>query len=159
MGVAITLKQYLTSHHIDYSEIKHAHSETALESADATHIASELVVKAVLLSDGQNYLLAALPANRRLEIGRLCDYLNHDYELADEDDIAEVFSDCEVGAIPPTGEAYGLQVVWDDLLNMPQGVYLEAGDHETLLHVRKDDFLRMMADSSHTAISQPIRTF
>ena len=159
MGVAITLKDYLTNHNIDYTELTHEHSATALESASATHVAGDLVVKAVLLSDGTEYLLAALPADRRLEINRLCDFLEQDYELASEDEIADVFSDCEVGAIPPTGEAYGLRTIWDDALSKPDGVYLEAGDHETLIRVGKDDFLRLMGDASHTTISQPMAAY
>jgi len=159
MGVAITLKQYLSNNKIRYSEFTHEHTDTAIGSALATHVASDLVVKGVLLSDGTEYLLAALPADRRLEINRLCDFLEHDYKLASEDEIAEVFGDCEVGAIPPVGDAYGLKVVWDDALSKPEGVFLEAGDHETLIRVGKKDFLRMMGDSSHSVISQPLASY
>jgi len=159
MGVAITLKEYLSNNNISYFECSHEHSETALESARATHIPSDVVVKAVLLSDGKEYLLAALPANRRLAIARLCDYMDQDYDLANEDEIADVFRDCEVGAIPPAGEAYGIKVIWDDALNEPTGVYLEAGDHETLLRVEHDDFLRLMGEANHTTITQTPVTF
>ncbi len=154
MGIAITLKQYLASHEIDYSECAHDHTDTALQSASATDVASDHVVKAVLLSDGEEYLLAALPANRRLALDRLSDYLRQDYELASEEDIAEVFSDCDVGAIPPVGDAYGIKAIWDDALCKPDGVYLEAGDHETLLRLKKEDFMRLMADAQHATISQ-----
>jgi len=156
MGIAITMKQYLTSHKIDYSELPHEHTATALQSANATHVAGGSVVKAVLLSDGREYLLAVLPANRRLEINRLCDFMGQDYELAGEDEVGDVFNDCEIGAIPPVGDAYGLPVIWDDSLSKPDGVYLEAGDHETLIRVNKDNFLRMMGDATHTTISQPV---
>ena len=159
MGVAISLKNYLTSHDIDYSEYTHEHTATALETATVSHVPGALMVKAVLLSDGTEYLLAALPADRRLEINRLCDFMEQDYELATEDEIAEVFSDCEVGAIPATGQAYGLKMIWDDSLVKPDSVYLEAGDHETLIHVDKDNFLRLMGEASHTTISQPMAVF
>ena len=159
MAIAITMKQYLTNHKIDYSEFPHEHTATALESANATHIASDIVVKAVLLSDGSEYLLAVLPADRRLEISRLCDFMEQDYELASEEEVGDVFSDCEVGAIPAVGEAYGLSVIWDDSLGKPDGVYLEAGDHETLIRVDKESFLRMMGDASHTVISQPMAAY
>ena len=159
MGIAITLKEYLKDHHIDYSVCTHAHSETALESANAAHVASDLVVKAVLLSDGGEYLLAALPAGSRLEIDRLSEIMDHDYELASEDEIVEVFGDCEAGAIPPTGDAYGLKTIWDDSLSKPDGVYVEAGDHETLLRLEKEDFLRLMGEADHTTISHPIASF
>jgi len=154
MAIAITLKEYLSNNNISYYECTHEHSATAIESARATHISSDVVVKAVLLSDGKDYLLAALPANRRLAMTRLCDYVDRELDLASEDEIADIFRDCEVGAIPPAGEAYGIKVIWDDALSEPTGVYLEAGDHETLLRVEHDDFLRLMGAAAHTSFSQ-----
>lgn len=159
MGIAVTLKEYLSKNDIRYYECTHEHSATALESARATHIPSDVVVKAVLLSDGTDYLLAALPANRRLAMARLCDFMDRDYDLANEDEIADVFRDCEVGAIPPAGAAYGINVIWDDALNEPTGVYLEAGDHETLLRVEHDDFLRLMGGATHSDISQTVVSY
>jgi len=159
MAIAITMKQYLNSHKINYSEFPHEHTATALESANASHVASDKVAKAVLLSDGKEYLLAVLPADRRLGLNRLCDFMEQDYELASEEEVGDVFSDCEVGAIPAVGDAYGLSVIWDDSLSKPDGVYLEAGDHETLVRVDKESFLRMMGDASHTVISQPMATY
>jgi len=156
MGIAITLKQYLTDHNIVYSECAHAHTESALDSANAAHVTGDLVIKAVLLSDKSEYLLAALPADRRLEIDRLSELMGQDYELATEDEISDVFADCETGAIPPTGDAYGLKTIWDDSLSDPEDVYMEAGDHETLLRLKKADFLRLMGDAYHTTISHPL---
>lgn len=159
MGIAITLKQYLTNRNINYSECAHASTETALESAHAAHVAGDVVVKAVLLSDGREFLLAALPADSRLEINHVCDLMGQDYELATEEEVSEVFDDCAVGAIPPTGDAYGLKTIWDDSLGKPEGVYLEAGDHKTLLRLQREEFLRLMAGSEHTTISHPIATY
>ena len=156
MGIAITLKEYLANNSIEYSKFSHDHTFTALESAHAAHVSSDSVIKAVLLSDGKEYLLAALPADRKLEIDRISDYLDQDYELATEDEIADVFGDCVLGAIPPTADAYGLSVIWDDSLSKPDGLYIEAGDHETLLRIEKEDFLKLMGDSRHTKISQPL---
>lgn len=156
MGVAITLKQYLTNHHINYLECMHTHTDSALASANAAHIASDHVAKSVLLSDGKNFLLAVLPADRRLEIDRLSELMDQDYKLATEDEISEVFDDCELGAIPPTGDAYGLKTIWDDSLGELDGVYMEAGDHKTLLRLKKKEFLRMMGESDHTTISHHI---
>jgi len=60
MGIAITLKEYLAGHKIDCSEFLHRETGSSLETASAANIPSKFLAKAVLLSDGKNYLLAAL---------------------------------------------------------------------------------------------------
>ncbi len=155
MAISITLKEYLADQHVRYDELPHLNTNTSMETAVASHIPSECVAKAVLLSDGTRYLLATLPASRRLDVARLSDYLDQDLTLASEDEVAEVFEDCELGAVPPTGEAYGLPVVWDDTLANQADIYFEGGDHKTLVHVDGIDFVRMMGGAKHTTISQP----
>ena len=156
MGIAITLKEYLADLEIDYSEFDHKETGSSLATAAAAHIPGKSLVKAVLLSDGRNYLLAALPADRLLEISRLCGYLEQDYDLADEDEIGEIFGDCDLGAVPPVGGAYGVNVIWDDSLSGLDGVYFEGGDHKTLVRVGMDDFRKLMRESDHTTISRPM---
>ncbi len=153
MAISITLKQYLADNHIVYDELLHERSYTALETAEAAHISGNCIVKAVLLSDGEEYLLATLPASRRLELARLCEFLDNDFTLATEEEASEIFGDCDVGALPAAGDAYGLEVVWDDALAAEGDVYFEGGDHETLIHVDRKDFERMMAGARHAHIT------
>ena len=60
---------------------------------------------------------------------------------------------CESGAVPALGEAYGLQVIWDDELQYTSDVYIEAGDHEHLIHLRGEDFRHIMEKLPHSVIS------
>lgn len=153
MAIAITLKQYLSDNHIAYDELRHGRSYTAMESATAAHIAGKNIAKAVLLSDGEVFLLATLPATRRLELARLSEYLDHDFVLASEEEAAEIFGDCDVGALPAAGDAYGLEVIWDDALAEADEIYFEGGDHETLIHMDRSDFGKMMASAKHAQIT------
>jgi prolyl-tRNA editing enzyme YbaK/EbsC (Cys-tRNA(Pro) deacylase) len=62
-----------------------------------------------------------------------------------EDEIDATFSDCERGAIPAIGEAYGVDVVIDPSLVHQPDVYFESGDHEHLIRMTGDDFRGLMA--------------
>jgi len=67
--------------------------------------------------------------------------------LAHEDGVREVFRDCDHGAIPPVGMAYGTQTWLDDSLLAHADVYFEAGDHQELVHMSTDQFMELMADA------------
>jgi len=73
--------------------------------------------------------------------------------LADEDEVARLFPDCELGAVPPVGAAYGLPTMVDDVLAAQPDIYLEAGDHLNLLHVSGEQFVDMMQDMQHGQFS------
>ena len=64
-----------------------------------------------------------------------------------------MFADCEPGAIPPVGQAFGMETIIDDSLNECQDIYMEAGDHEDLIHLKGTAFRRLMQESPHAMIS------
>ena len=57
-----------------------------------------------------------------------------------------MFADCEVGALPAMGPAYGLETVVDDVLSEQPDIYFEAGDHEQLIHVSAETFHILMGE-------------
>ena len=78
--------------------------------------------------------------------------------LTDTHGIAIVFApapQADRGAMPATGQAYGMRVIVDDRLDAHEDIYFEAGDHESLIHVRRPDFDRLMARAAHADISRP----
>ena len=69
--------------------------------------------------------------------------------LATEAELKDLFEDCELGAIPPFGPAYGMETVWDESLeNIPE-VYVEAGDHEELIRIDGKTFLGLLGSARH----------
>ena len=63
------------------------------------------------------------------------------------------FQDCDVGAVPALSNAYGLDVIWDEQLTNASEIYIEAGDHENLIHMHGDAFCKLMEDLPHNIIS------
>jgi Ala-tRNA(Pro) deacylase len=154
MAIAKTLMNYLEERGINYDLVEHAHSATALESAHAAHVPAHQVAKAVVLRDQQGYVLGVLPANHSLEIDWVNTELDRNLEMATEQEFKDLFEDCEVGAVPALGGAYGLHVIWDDELQYTADVYIEAGDHEHLIWLERRDFRKLMSSLPHTIISK-----
>ena len=98
--------------------------------------------------------MAIIPATHHLELGKVSQQLHRRFGLATESELASLFNDCELGAIPPVGSAYGLQVLMDDSLNDKDDIYFESGDHTDLIHMRGDDFLNLNQNAIHATISR-----
>jgi len=157
MGMAMKLSDYLRSHPVQYDLVKHPHSASSLQSANTTQVPPGCVVKAVVLEDeDDHFLMAVLPASRKIDLQALRSDTGRMLRLASESEVGERFGDCELGAVPPIGPAYGIETVWDDsVVNEPE-VYFEAGDHETLVHVKTGDFVRLLEDARHMSFSEPL---
>ncbi len=154
MAISARLKWYLDSHGVKYRIVPHPHSATSLEAAQAARVPGERVAKSVLLEDERGYLMAVLPASRRISLHDLEEQLERHLELASEAEISDLFRDCEKGAVPPVGAAYGIPTVVDDSLMNTPDVYFEAGDHEDLVHMRGLEFLTLLTGARHGRFSR-----
>src|SRR3954463_16044016 len=97
--------------------------------------------------------LAVLPASHHVSLPDLRAQLGEDTTLASEHEIGQVFRDCASGAVPALGTCYGLKTIIDDKLAEQPEVYLEAGDHATLIHMSQADFARLTAAARHGRFS------
>ncbi len=153
MAIAATLKTYLDTHNVGYDMVEHKPSATALEAAHSAHVPGDQVAKAVVLEDDSGYVVAVVPSTNRLDFAWVNDTLGRELRLATEAELVALFKDCDIGAVPALSEAYGLEVVWDDQLHGHQDIYIEAGDHEHLIHIRGAAFEELMAGKPHSVIS------
>jgi Ala-tRNA(Pro) deacylase len=153
MAIAVSLKEYMDSRGVAYDVITHERATSMLEAAQSAGIPGDCVIKTVVLEDDDGYMLAAVPASHHIRMAALRRALNRRASLATEGEFADLFGDCEVGAIPPVGAPYGLEVIVDDsLIDMPD-LYFEGGDHRSLVHVRHEAFGRLMAGAKHGRIT------
>jgi Ala-tRNA(Pro) deacylase len=144
MTIAATLASYLERAGIQPEILIHPHTPSASRTAEASHISGDRVAKAVMLKDATGYLLAVLPASHHLQLDALKALTGRSLSLVGEDEIGRTFHDCEVGAMPPIGMAYGLPVVVEESLLKGPEVYLEGGDHTTLLRITREAFTELM---------------
>lgn len=155
MTMASKLMQYLDETGVHYDLLPHAPTHSSAASARTALIPESQLAKAVVLEDDDGYLVAVVPASRKVEINRVRANCGRPLTLASEPELRELFRDCEFGAVPALAQAYGLQVLWDDSLASCADVYFEAGDHIDLVHVTGTDFQRLMENNAHGTISRP----
>jgi len=154
MSIPASVDKYLARSGVHYDLIAHARTSNSSQSAEAAHIPGHQLAKCVMLHDDTGYLLAVLPSTRRVDFDAIDAQLGRRMMLVSEDELPAMFRDCEPGAIPPFGRAYGVEVVMDDDLLQAEDVYFEAGDHRALVHVTGQDFLQLMGDTPLLSISR-----
>ena len=142
------IQDYLAQESIAYEVVAHPHTRTNMQTAAAARVPGERLAKGVVVEDDQGYVLAVLPSTHHLQLGVLGRQLHrHQVRLATEADLSGLFGDCELGAVPPIGAAYGLpMVVEEDLAAQPE-IFFEVGDHEHLIHLTQGEFARLFANA------------
>ncbi|WP_423199504.1 MULTISPECIES: aminoacyl-tRNA deacylase [unclassified Cupriavidus] len=147
MAMATTLANCLSSRNSQYDIIRHPYSLSSMATAQAAHVPGDRLAKTLLLEDENGYVAAVIPSSHHLQMHAICEQTGRQLTLAPEDELREVFKDCDLGAIPPVAMAYGMRTYVDDsLLDEPE-VWFEAGDHLELVHMRGDQFKMLMADA------------
>ena len=150
MPIAPRLANYLDEHLARYELCDHAHTETSAQTARSAHVPPQQLAKSVILEDDRGCVMAVLPADRRVHIGELARLLGrHELHLSDEARVKMLFNDCAPGAVPAFGMAWGMETIVDETLQQAPAVYIEAGDHEQLLKLSRDDFNALMREARH----------
>lgn len=152
MAIALTLRKYLAENGIAYDILSHSHTSSSMNSAQSAHISGKNLAKSVILEDENGYLMAVIPANEHVKFRKVNHALNRHLGMATESELKDLFSDCELGAIPALGKAYSMESIVDDKLEDCSDIYFEAGNHEELIHLKGASFRRLMRDSQHAAI-------
>jgi Ala-tRNA(Pro) deacylase len=152
MAIAPTLQKYLDQN-VTYDVISHESTMTSMRTAEACSISGDCLAKGIVLRRNGGYVLAVLPASHHIQFADLRTQLGDDVALASEDEIAQLFRDCARGAVPPVGNCYALEVVIDDSIREQPEVYMEGGDHATLIHMGHAQFEQLTGDAQHGRFS------
>ncbi|HLF23886.1 MAG TPA: YbaK/EbsC family protein [Burkholderiales bacterium] len=153
MVIAKTVERYLDEHHTRYTVVRHPTSLSSKQTAAASQVPPGRIAKAVVVGDDRGFLMAVIPGDRHVQLHRLSDKFRRDFSLVTEQRIAPIFKDCELGAIPPLGLAYGMPTIVDDSLVGRDHVFFVGGDHDELIRVDGDAFVRMLGEAQHGQFS------
>ena len=111
------LQEFLDTHQVKYSTIKHSPAYTAQEIAAVSHIPGNEMAKSIIVKLDGKMVMAVLPASHRINFNRLKQVTGaKTAELATESEFEELFPDCQLGAMPPFGNLYDLSVFVDESL-------------------------------------------
>ncbi len=153
MTMAPSIETHLGRSGIDFNLIPHPHSSSSLQTARLAHVSAQHVAKAVMTHDGEIYRLCLIPSTHRLVLSWLNEHMHGHFRLVMEQELADLFADCEIGAVPALGQVYGFPVIWDSSFSRMDEIFLESGDHENLVRVDKGAFMQLMAGQEEDRIS------
>lgn len=139
------LRDFLDSHSIRYFSVSHPPAYTAQDIAASAHVSGKELVKTVMVIIDGRMAMVLLPAARYLDFGLLGTCCGtHDVRLAEEQEFSELFPECELGAMPPFGNLYGMDVYADDDLDGVADIVFNAGVHTELLRIAWADYRRLV---------------
>ena len=143
MALARSLRAYLDRHGVAFTTLAHPATASSHDTAAAAHVPEDHIAKAVVVQDAQGAAMVVIPASHWLRLETLNAKLDRGFVLAPEEEVDRLFPDCAPGAIPPVGPAYRMETLVDANLASLARVFMEAGDHESLVEVSGEDFLRL----------------
>jgi Ala-tRNA(Pro) deacylase len=140
------LKEYLDSNKIKYETMGHSQVFTAQEIAASAHIPGKEMAKTVVVRIDGKMAMAVLPASYRVDFELLKEAAGaSSVELAGEEEFENLFPDCEIGAMPPFGNLYGMDVFVAASLAEDEDIAFNAGSHSELIRLSYKDFERLVA--------------
>ncbi len=139
------ITRFLDRKGIQYKKYHHAPVYTAQEIAATSHIAGKELAKSVLVKIGGKMKMFVLPASYRVDIDRLKEEFGEEnIELAKEIEFCEFFPDCEIGAVPPFGNLFGLDVYVSQNLAEDKEIAFNAGSHSEVFKMGYNDYYRLV---------------
>jgi Ala-tRNA(Pro) deacylase len=139
------LEGYLRENRVPFEAQHHPRVVTAQEVAASEHVPGKMLVKTVMvLADGKLTMLA-LPATYQVDLEKAAAALEAgEVRLAEEEEFEGTFPDCEVGAMPPFGNLYGVPVYVEKVLAEDETIVFRAGTHTDTMSVKYADFERLV---------------
>ena len=136
--------EFLENSQVKYETTTHRAAFTAQRMAALEHVKGQYVAKPVIVKADGKFLMCVLAACNKIDFDALRRQIGASkVELADEDEIAKIFTDCEIGAEPPFGNLYGLTTIMDKSLEKDDHILFQADSHERGVRMKMADYLRL----------------
>ncbi len=139
------IKEFLDQHQIKYVCVTHSPAFTAQEIAASAHIRGKGLAKTVLIKLEGKMAMTVLPASYKIDFDMLKEELGtNEVRLANEQEFKDKFPGCEVGAMPPFGNLYNMDVFVAASLVEDEEIAFNAGNHVELIRMEYKDFEKLV---------------
>jgi Ala-tRNA(Pro) deacylase len=143
--IASSVSEFLRTHGVPFSVVTHRTAFTAQEEAAVSHVPGRRWAKTVVCVADSDPVLAVLPAHYSIDVERLRVIVGATaLRLANEVELAPLYPECELGAMPPLGPLYGQRVFVDQSLMDDTEILFNAGTHTDAVRMKLDDFTRLV---------------
>ena len=140
------LKQFLDEREVKYVSINHSRAYTAQDIAESAHISGNDFAKVVMLKADEEMIMAVLPAPDKVNLKLLRQVLGvRNIVFADENDFQDHFPGCEVGAMPPFGNLYGIRVILAQTLCGSTTISFNSGLHTEVIQMDYDHYIKLVS--------------
>jgi Ala-tRNA(Pro) deacylase len=145
MSIPRRIRDYLDSQKAPYEWLPHPQAFTAQEVAHSLHVSGKRLAKTVVLDADGRLVMAVLPASHRLIMPELKAALEvRRLEMLPENELAKIFPDCDLGAIPPFGNLYGIEVWVDRTVEESGELVFTAGTHVDAVRMKYSDYAELV---------------
>jgi Ala-tRNA(Pro) deacylase len=139
------LKAYLDDANVKYLTLIHSSAYTSQEIAASAHVSGKEFAKTVMIKIDGKMAMAVLPASYHIDFDSLKGIFGtRNVTLASETEFKERFPDCEIGAMPPFGNLYGMDVYVADSLSEQKEIAFNACSHTELMKLNFTDYERLV---------------
>jgi len=139
------LKTYLDEANIKYLTISHSSAFTSQDIAASAHVSGKEFAKTVMIKIDGMMAMAVLPASYHIDFDTLRKIFGTKFvTLATEPEFKDRFPDCELGAMPPFGNLYGMEVYVAEALTNNKEIAFNAGSHTELIRLSYFDYQRLV---------------
>ena len=139
------LTEFLENEHVSFECIPHKVTYTAQETAQAAHVPGYELAKTVMVELDGKMTMMVVPANRKVILQELRELTGaKDVRFATEEEFKSLFPDCEVGAMPPFGNLYGIDVLVSPGVMADEEIAFNAGTHSEVIRMHSADFDRLV---------------
>jgi len=144
MAIPQRIRDYLDSQDVPYEQLHHSQAFTAQEVAHSLHISGKRCAKTVVVNGDGKLVMALIPASNRLNLQEFRAVLEVSrLEMVPESELVKLFPDCDLGAIPPFGNLYGVDVWVDRAVSDSEEIVFCAGTHEDCIRMKYSDFAKL----------------
>lgn len=141
----LSIKEFLDDNNVNYSIISHTPAYTAPEIAANCHISGKFLAKVVIIKIDGKFAMVVEPAHKKVNLKSFQETTNgKKIELASEYEFKDRFPDCELGAMPPFGNLYDMDVYVDETLTKDKQIAFNAGNHSELIKMSYSDFEKLV---------------
>jgi Ala-tRNA(Pro) deacylase len=146
MPIPAHISSFLDSQHVPYQAFTHSRAYTAQGTAQAQHLSGKRLAKVVMVMVNERQpIMAVVSASYRVDLERLGQVLStYNIRLATEEEFRDLFPECELGAMPPFGNIYHMDVWIDEKLKSYPAISFNAGTHAEIIQMAFADFDRLV---------------
>lgn len=146
MFIATRVESFLRRHAVSYDLLTHTHCESLEQAASLLQVPARMIARSVLISNGSKLRLLVLPLDHMIDFDIVEQILGSGYKPVPVHKAVAYFSDCRDDSIPPFGEVYGIETLYDERLLEPATLLFEAGHRDGLVCVKNGVFRKLIAN-------------